>query len=174
MKHNKKDSGFTLIELIVVIAILAILATLAAPSFGRMLERNKMQTLVGEWRSAFYLAQSEALRLKHRIQLCPSKNGTTCDAGGDFSQGWIIIDTSENNALIQDYPPTNSDIVVNLSPKPTTPPSSTTLTELVFLNNGRLPHTAPDLQLELTSKKYPDLKSISLTITRSGQIIAGN
>ncbi|HWQ89161.1 MAG TPA: type II secretion system protein [Desulfitobacteriaceae bacterium] len=42
--HNRKNHGFTLVELIVVIGILAILAVLAIPAVAGHLENSKAQT----------------------------------------------------------------------------------------------------------------------------------
>lgn len=41
----QKKNGFTLIELMVTIAILAIVAMIAAPSFGKMIERQKIKNI---------------------------------------------------------------------------------------------------------------------------------
>ena len=40
---QKKELGFTLIELMITIAILAIIATMAAPSFGNLLEKQRFK-----------------------------------------------------------------------------------------------------------------------------------
>lgn len=44
----KKQSAFTLIELMVTIAILAIIATLAAPNLSQMLHNTKVNTSSGD------------------------------------------------------------------------------------------------------------------------------
>ena len=41
----KKNNGFTLIEMMVTIAIFAIIAAMAAPAFGKMVTRQKLNNL---------------------------------------------------------------------------------------------------------------------------------
>ena len=40
----KKNNGFTLIEMMVTIAIFAIIAAMAAPAFGKMVTRQKLNS----------------------------------------------------------------------------------------------------------------------------------
>ncbi|QIC72503.1 prepilin-type N-terminal cleavage/methylation domain-containing protein [Acinetobacter indicus] len=43
---QRRQNGFTLIELMVTIAILGIIATMAAPSFTDMLQKRKLESEV--------------------------------------------------------------------------------------------------------------------------------
>ena len=49
---QRKEQGFTLIELMITIAILAIIATMAAPSFGNLIQKQNLnrstQELIGQ------------------------------------------------------------------------------------------------------------------------------
>ena len=53
---QKKEQGFTLIELMITIAILAIIATMAAPSFGNLIQKQNLnrstQELIGQLNNA--------------------------------------------------------------------------------------------------------------------------
>lgn len=165
--REPKIKGFTLLELLVVIAILGILMTIAVPSFNGMLERNKMRALASDWRGAFYLAQREALRLKHRITMCPSNDGIKCQPNDsdDYSVGWIVIDTSDSNnvKVIQDYPPPNSAQNISIALNRNN--------QLIFQNNGRLPSTFPnDVTLAITSSRLSNLSPLKFKISRSGNI----
>ncbi|WP_018881458.1 GspH/FimT family pseudopilin [Thioalkalivibrio sp. ALE30] len=81
--------GITAIELMVALGVLAILATLAAPAFSEMLERQRIIGATNSLLNAMHLARSEALKRNQRVTLCPSSDGETCRADGNWAYGWI-------------------------------------------------------------------------------------
>lgn len=164
---NKKSQGFTLLELIVTIAIIGILAAIAAPSFSRMMARNQLQTAVGEWRTAFYLAQKEAIRRKTRVQICPSTDGEECASDSqNYKVGWIVWDMDAEN-LIRDFPPTlkgnDEKITLNFN--------AGSGVSLIFLNNGRLTGTGNFVGANFTAEneRFDNLQ-IKLCISSAGRI----
>ena len=93
-----RNSGFTLLELMVTLAVAAILATIAIPSFWNLIQSNRATTEANELVSALHLARSEAIKRGTRVSLCPSSNQTTCTGGTNWSQGWIVfLDTAAND-----------------------------------------------------------------------------
>ena len=97
---NRKNSGFTLIEMIVTVAIVAIFASIAVPSFSQLIQRNKETTTTNELISSLVLARSEALKRSRNVMVCSSNNQSTCNGGTDFASGWIVYaDCDDNNAL---------------------------------------------------------------------------
>lgn len=162
---NKKSQGFTLLELIVTIAIIGILAAIAAPSFSRMMARNQLQTAVGEWRTAFYLAQKEAIRRKTRVQICPSTDGEECASDlKNYKVGWIVWDMDAEN-LIRDFPPTlkgnDEKITLNFN--------AGGGVKLIFLNNGRLTGNFVGANFTAENKRFDNLQ-IKLCISSAGRI----
>ena len=100
LKQNKKlsnkQSGFTLIEMIVTVAIAAILASIAIPSFTKMIERNRISTGTNEFLGALIFARSEAVKRSQNVTVCVSNAAQTdCETDStkkvEFSNGWLVF-----------------------------------------------------------------------------------
>lgn len=154
--NKTKQKGFTMIEALIVFAIIAVLAAMAAPSFGRMLAKSRLNASVNEFRESFNLAMREAVQKKHNVQLCPSEDGKVCSSNvNDFSYGWIIYDKTADT-VIRDVPPAVT------AQSGATNPLSITLNNkevLTFLNNGRLKPEGGSAKFVLTAQydKKPSL-----------------
>jgi len=84
-------NGFTLIELMVTIAVAAVLLTLAAPSFQSLLISNRLTALTNDLVSDLAFARSEAIKRGVVVSVCVANSTTTCGAGTDWAQGWIVF-----------------------------------------------------------------------------------
>lgn len=72
---QRKEQGFTLIELIITIAVLAIIATMAAPSFGNLVARKQLDTTARDFTLIFGETRGQAISLRKPIILkleCPN------------------------------------------------------------------------------------------------------
>ncbi len=87
----KKNSGFTLLELLITLAIVAILLTVGVPSLRSMMQGNQLVSSTNELLSALHVARSEAIKSNGRVTICESSNGTSCAATGDWKDGWIVF-----------------------------------------------------------------------------------
>lgn len=153
--------GFTLLETLAAIAILAILAAFSMPLFAQMLAKQKIQTITADWRSAFYLAQREAIRLKHQVRLCGSSDGISCNKKNNWNQGWIVLDVSDNR-LIQDFPLSDTEkLNIRFRVGNGVP--------LQFMNNGHLVSQFAGASFEVTHQQYKGISS-TLKISRTGRI----
>jgi len=96
----KKNTGFTLLELIVTLAIVAILLTVGVPSLRTFIQGNQLISSTNELLSALHVARSEAIKSNGRVTVCESSNGTSCATTGDWKNGWIVfIDAIGNGDL---------------------------------------------------------------------------
>lgn len=95
---NTRNSGFTLIELMVAIAVLAILLAIGLPSFQESLRSNRVTTAANEFLTAISLARSEAIRSTRGAGVCASADGATC--AGTWNDGWLVwLDANGNGTL---------------------------------------------------------------------------
>lgn len=65
----EKNKGFTLIELMVTIAVLAIIATMAAPSFGDLVAKRKLDTATRELSFILSDARAKASTIRANVTL---------------------------------------------------------------------------------------------------------
>ena len=105
-----RAGGFTLIELMIVLVIVAVLLVIALPSFSVVSLRTKLKSYANEIVSSAYLARSEAIKRNAPMTLCASSDGDTCAGGGDWDQGWVVMDP--NDTVIKRQQPLSSGIKV--------------------------------------------------------------
>lgn len=83
--------GFTLIELIVCMGMLAVMAGWGLPAFGELARNTARTREVNRFVQAIYLARSEAIKRNGVVSLCPSADGSTCQPGPQWQQGWLVF-----------------------------------------------------------------------------------
>lgn len=80
--YHSKQSGFTIIELMIVVAMAGILLAVAVPSFQTTLKDSRIRTSATDVYLSLVMARSEAIKRNANI---------TVDAGStDWSNGWDI------------------------------------------------------------------------------------
>nr|WP_279052249.1 GspH/FimT family pseudopilin [Acinetobacter tandoii] len=75
----RTNRGFTLIELMVTIAVLAIIATMAAPSFGNLVVKQKLNGNARDFITTLNQAKSQAALLRTTVAVCPNKTNSDED-----------------------------------------------------------------------------------------------
>lgn len=92
MKH--RESGMTLIEIMITLVLIAISAGLAIPNYQAMVERNRAKTQVNTFLLAINLARSEALKIGSDVSI-QAADGT--DAADEFGPGWCVVAGNPGN-----------------------------------------------------------------------------
>lgn len=89
----KKNSGFTLVELLITIVIVGLLLAVGIPSLKTFMKGNQLVASSNELISAFNVARSEAIKRNASVTVCESANGTTCTdpVTGRWEDGWIVF-----------------------------------------------------------------------------------
>ena len=97
-KHNK---GFSLLELVIIIAIIGLTMAFAAPSMNEMIQNNRLSSGANDLAVAMQLAKAEAAARVNPTTLCKrNDDGTACNGGGDWQQGWIVFSDVDGSGSV--------------------------------------------------------------------------
>jgi type IV fimbrial biogenesis protein FimT len=99
MKMKNRTYGFTLIELMVTLAILAIVLTVAIPNFSSFQASSRLSAQANDLVTVLNYARVEALKRGSRVSVCKSSSGTSCATGGNWEQGWIVVNVGDGAVL---------------------------------------------------------------------------
>ena len=99
-----RDSGYSLLELMMTIAVAAMILTLGLPSFSALKARNTQRVEINALFHAVHLARKGSIMRKQVVSLCPTADGLTCNPGRDWSGGFLMFDNSD-----RDEPPELDD-----------------------------------------------------------------
>lgn len=107
---RRRNTGLTLIELIVAIAVLAIISTIGVPSFQQFTARNEVAAEVMRLTSALSQTRSAAITRRTTVTLCPTVDMTQCqitdNAAGDAWRATLAIfegDGVPGDALLRTF-----------------------------------------------------------------------
>lgn len=107
---RRRNSGFTLLELLVTLAVAAVLLGLAFPSLVATINRNRLSGGANELTAALQYARSEAIKRNARIDVCRSVDQATCSGGSGPWPGWVVVAADGNRdgnsndpALLQSF-----------------------------------------------------------------------
>ena len=110
-----KNTGFTLIELIVTLAVAAILITVAGPNFLTFIQNNRLTAQANEMVGSLQLARSEAVKRNLDVIVCRSTNPTAtspnCNTTGGITweTGWVVFVDKDNDLAI-DHSSSRNDL----------------------------------------------------------------
>jgi type IV fimbrial biogenesis protein FimT len=106
---NKRNNGFTLIELMVTLALAAIIAFVAVPNMSNFVLSSKIKNRTSELVSAIGLARSAAIKNKAPAILCVG-TATTC-SGTDWGAGWVAWLDSDGDSVFDSGSPDNEPML---------------------------------------------------------------
>jgi type IV fimbrial biogenesis protein FimT len=95
----RKQRGFTMTELLTALTIAGISLSVAVPSFTAVVNNNRRATGINQFVSTMHIARSEAITRHARVRICPSSNGTSCQAVS-WNKGWLAFVDLNNDQTI--------------------------------------------------------------------------
>jgi type IV fimbrial biogenesis protein FimT len=111
-----KQSGFTLLEMMLAIALLAGLISIGIPNFRDFVRNARMAAAANDLLADMNLARSEAIKRRVPVTLCKSDDGETCDDDDDTPfRGWIVfVDGTSADAVVDPLlDPSDPDYVID-------------------------------------------------------------
>jgi type IV fimbrial biogenesis protein FimT len=124
-----RQTGFTLVELLITVLVLSLLLTLAVPAFESYVKNDEQWVQQNTLVLSLNGARSEAIKqdTSGGIQVCASSDGATC-AGASWAQGWIVLN-SANGKVVQ---------AVGALPAGTTLTEANGNLSITYLSNGAI------------------------------------
>jgi type IV fimbrial biogenesis protein FimT len=108
-----RQSGFTMVEMIMTVAVGAILLTVGIPSFRYITNSNRIAAEINGLLGDLQFARSEAIKEGVSVSACISTNGTACTGGANWQNGWIVISSAINTGVLRVQAPfTSTDTFV--------------------------------------------------------------
>lgn len=103
LAHDPKQSGLTLIELMVVIVLVAIVLSVGVASYSQFSTSNTVVAELHSLRASIALARSEAVTTGTNIIVCSSNDPTsaapTCSGTNEWNTGWAVLSPSAGSCL---------------------------------------------------------------------------
>lgn len=94
-----RSRGFTLIELMTALGVFAILIAVGAPGLRTFIEGNALITETNRVNGQLASVRMEAVKRNMQTMLCPSSNGTSCNAS-TWSSGWIAFNDANSDGKL--------------------------------------------------------------------------
>lgn len=90
-----RQSGVTLIEMMITLVILGVIVALVVPGFDTLIRNNRLYSQVNDLHLSLMRARAEAMSRVQRVTVCAADisdpNNPACDTGGKWEEGWIVF-----------------------------------------------------------------------------------
>ena len=98
--RNDRQTGFTLLELLIALVIAALILGIGSPTFGEFRRNSRLTGAANDLLGAIQLARTEAVKQQRTVSLCPTADAGSedafCSDDPDFTQ-WIVFTDPDGN-----------------------------------------------------------------------------
>jgi type IV fimbrial biogenesis protein FimT len=94
-----RESGFTLIELMIAVGLSALLLSMAVPALDHFTDNARQTSGINDFVASMHVARSTAVTTNFRVTLCASANGANCEAVS-WDQGWIVFGDRDSDQIV--------------------------------------------------------------------------
>ncbi len=95
----KKNSGFTLTEILITVGLITIVMAIGIPSMNEFIKNDRLATQINLLVGHLALARSTAVSRHQPVIICASNDGATCSSV-DWADGWIVfVDVDASGGL---------------------------------------------------------------------------
>lgn len=164
----KKNSGFTLLELLITVALISVLAAFAIPSMRSFSQNDRLTTNINTMIGHLAYARSEAVKRHAQVSICVSNDTVSCTGGNNWEDGWIVYVDADANGTF-DAATVNEDILrVNqaLDGNNTLAPTAAYTTQVTYDNRGFVTATGGFLLCDDRSGDFGK----TITISNTGRV----
>lgn len=97
----RKQSGLTLLELLVTLMALSIAVSIAIPSFRELTLNNRISSQLNSLSGTLaYARSSAASRPGAFVTMCASSDGASCSGSANWENGWILFRDADGDAVV--------------------------------------------------------------------------
>ena len=171
----KKQTGLTLIELIVTMAVLGIVLASALPSMNGIIDSNRRSANINLFVGSLNLARSEAVKRNNSVSLCTSSSGTACDNTLSWEDGWLVFVDIDGDGVVDAGDGDSILRVFEKLHKRTTPNKDITLIEaeaalkkITYRFKGDVDNQATFVHCDDTTDKV--LKARAIIVSNTGRV----
>jgi type IV fimbrial biogenesis protein FimT len=94
-----RQTGFTVIELMIAVALSAILLSMAVPAMNTFVSNSRQTGTVNDFLASMHMARSTAITMNTRVTVCPSSDAQNCEAVS-WDEGWIVFTDGDSDQSV--------------------------------------------------------------------------
>ncbi len=96
---NTKQTGFTMVEVLVTLSVLGVMMSVGTPPLRLFLENSQLNSDTNDMFTSLFLARSEAVTRNTTVSLCKIDPNTpdACDSSENWQSGWIAFVDSDSD-----------------------------------------------------------------------------
>lgn len=158
---KKKQTGFTLVELMITLAVGIIILSVGIPAFTGMMSSNRTTGYANELVGALRLARSEAVKRGAGVTVCASNSANTACDNNNWQNGWLLFTDVDNDRT---YAPADDTLIrVWQAPEGGASFNAATPNSIRYLASGELSGSVNDFSFRLNHCSGSQARTISIS-----------